>query len=157
MVSCATCTKKILNGIYYKAVTIPGGKPFAIVATIVQLFLKATLTTKIMIQAILLPLARTTTFLEFITWPREIWQGKVWILWEDHKIWKNSHFFFKWPSQSLFFQIFVAFSEYLNCKQIFREHCVLKRVFMQTFPGNQNFWSKCNRVIKVWFGLYHVF
>ena len=76
MVSCATCTKKILNGIYYKAVTIPGGKPFAIVATIVQLFLKATLTTKIMIQAILLPLARTTTFLEFITWPNEIWQGK---------------------------------------------------------------------------------
>ena len=68
--------KKILNGIYYKAVTIPGGKPFAIVATIVQLFLKATLTTKIMIQAILLPLARTTTFLEFITWPSEIWQGK---------------------------------------------------------------------------------
>jgi hypothetical protein len=68
--------KKILNGIYYKAVTIPGGKPFAIVAIIVQLFLKATLTTKIMIQAILLPLARTTTFLEFITWPSEIWQGK---------------------------------------------------------------------------------
>ena len=68
--------QKILNGIYYKAVTIPGGKPFAIVATIVQLFLKATLTTKIMIQAILLPLARTTTFLEFITWPNEIWQGK---------------------------------------------------------------------------------
>ena len=68
--------KKVLNGIYYKAVTIPGGKPFAIVAIIVQLFLKATLTTKIMIQAILLPLARTTTFLEFITWPSEIWQGK---------------------------------------------------------------------------------
>ena len=68
--------KKVLNGIYYKAVTIPGGKPFAIVAITVQLFLKATLTTKIMIQAILLPLARTTTFLEFITWPSEIWQGK---------------------------------------------------------------------------------
>ena len=100
--------KKVLNGIYYKAVTIPGGKPFAIVAIIVQLFLKATLTTKIMIQAILLPLARTTTFLEFITWPSEIWQGK----------------------------------------KIFRGHCVLKRVFTQTFPGNRNR-SICNRVNKV--------
>ena len=100
--------KKILNGIDYKAVTIPGGKPFAIVAIIVQLFLKATLTTKIMIQAILLPLARTTTFLEFITWPSEIWQGK----------------------------------------KIFRGHCVLKRVFTQTFPGNRNR-SICNRVNKV--------
>ena len=64
-----------------KAVTIHGGKPFAIVAIIVQVYLKVTLITTIMIQPmLLLPLARTTTFLEFITWPSGIWQGKKFVL-----------------------------------------------------------------------------
>ena len=121
-----------------------------------------------MIQAILLPLARTTTFLEFITWPSEIWQGKKKPLMFQHSVsgfyillffkicqigvcqqikhyFPNSDESCHLQGQQPFQSSSRGQARYGKVKKIFRGHCVLKRVFTQTFPENRNFWSQVHR------------